>query len=179
MNSVATTFRCPADPTITVWRYIIRGINGEGWGYLLLASDGYFSAVSDYGNYAFRWTAIGEGRDFRDFLAHIGTDYLISKIAPEKRYDGGLTEKHVRQLIDEQVASGLLAEQDKKRELDLLRQQSGLENEFHFYEWMNRTDLVFEYQDIFETSHNGDAFNFCNKLFPRFAAVLRAELAGP
>lgn len=162
----------------TLRRYVLPTQDGlEGWGIFVIASDGYFSCVSDYGNYAFRWTAIGEGRDFRDFLAKIGSDYLLSKISPGQTYDGDLTEKNVLALIEKQLADGLLDEIDAEREHELLREEEHLENEFNLHQWSEKTAIEHDITQIYESSHPSDVSAFCEKLLPRFQAALRAELA--
>jgi len=167
----------PATPP-TLRRYVLPSQDSfGGWGIFVIASDGYFSCVSDYGNYAFRWTAIGEGRDFRDFLAQIGSDYLLSKISPGPTYDGDLTEKNVLALIQKQLEEGLIDEDDAERERELLREESHLENEIHFYRWSEETAIEHDVSEIYETSHPSDVIAFCEKLLPRFQAALRAELA--
>lgn len=68
--------------TLTVWQYDLPSEEGSGWGTFLLRSDGYFSCVTDYGNYAFRWLHHGEA-DFRLFWLKNRwdwPDYTVSKL---------------------------------------------------------------------------------------------------
>jgi len=165
-----------ASPTLR--RYVLPSVNSlEGWGIFVIASDGYFSSVSDYGNYAFRWTAIGEGRDFREFLAQIGSDYLLGKISPGRTYDGDMTEKNVLALIQKQLEDGLIDDDDAEREKELLRDEDHLENVVNFHQWSEKTAIEHDVSGIYETSHPSDVVAFCEKLLPRFQAALRAELA--
>lgn len=167
----------PATASPTLRRYVLPSITGEGWGIFVIGSDGYFSCVSDFGNYAFQWTAIGEGRDFRDFLAQIGHDYLLSKISPGRTYDGDLTEKNVLALIQEQLQAGLLDTADVAREHALLREEDHLHNDLNLYKWSAQTALEHDTSAIYGTSHPSDVCAFCEKLLPRFQTMLRAELA--
>lgn len=68
----------PGQP-VTVWRYYVPSHRHQGWGIFLLTSDGMLAVVSDYGNYAFRWSAFGEG-DFRHFVMKL----LAADLAQER-----------------------------------------------------------------------------------------------
>jgi hypothetical protein len=162
-----------SEPTIHLWRYLIPSSGLEGWGLFLIASDGYFSCVSDYGNYAYRWNAFGD-RDFREFLIGLNADYLIGKIAPEQRYDGPLTLGHVKKYIDELHEKKNISVHRMKEELELIGKTS-LENEFAFFEWTQDTSLD-EPQSFYSTSHSSDVHNFCKHLWPRFVEVLKKDL---
>ena len=83
-----------------LWRYTIPSVNNEGWAIFVIGSDGYFSAVSDYGNYAHIWRCIG-CKDFREFLLNAERDcsYFAAKLAPEKVYDGEQTAENIRYAI--------------------------------------------------------------------------------
>lgn len=64
------------------WRYDFPSVNGEGWGTIILGSDGYFSVVSDYGNFAYRWSHHAHD-DFRRFWLvdrWNWPDYTVSKL---------------------------------------------------------------------------------------------------
>lgn len=66
----------------TIWVYDLPSVAGEGWGTFILRSDGYFSCVTDYGNYAFRWLRHGED-DFRAFWLKDRWNfpsYVVSKL---------------------------------------------------------------------------------------------------
>ena len=55
-------------------RYNIPSINGEGWAVVVLdLKDGYFSTVSDWGNYSYMWPNIGEG---------LGSSYVVRLLTP-------------------------------------------------------------------------------------------------
>lgn len=70
------------DLTVQTWAYTLRDEDGRWLAQVVLAADGYFSAVSDYGNFSFAWRAFGykDGRDFRDFLSGLGVDYFGEKM---------------------------------------------------------------------------------------------------
>lgn len=55
--------------------YHLPNVNGEGYAYILLDLEkNMFATVSDWGNYACRWSA--PGPDFRRFLARCDGDYV-------------------------------------------------------------------------------------------------------
>lgn len=68
----------PKKSSVTCWRYALPPIRHEGWAIVHIDSHGFFAVVSEFGNYAFNWSAFGE--DFRQFLLGIDTDYLCGKL---------------------------------------------------------------------------------------------------
>jgi hypothetical protein len=71
---------------VKLYRYAIPHVKHEGWAEVVIGSNGYFSTVSDYGDYAFRWTHFGE-RDFREFFIHLNADYVHHKLDPSTVFD--------------------------------------------------------------------------------------------
>lgn len=59
--------------------YTLRYKNGAWLAQVLISNDGMFSAVSDWGNFAFAWRSFNG--DFRDFLLSIRPDYFGNKMA--------------------------------------------------------------------------------------------------
>jgi hypothetical protein len=80
---------------VKLYRYYLPSEKYEGWAEIVVGSNGFFAAVSDYGNYAFRWTHFGEG-DFREFLLRLGGDYVRSKLDPSRVLDLAATKKACR-----------------------------------------------------------------------------------
>lgn len=81
--------------TPTVWQYDFSSVNGEGWGSFVLRSDGYFSAVTDFGNYAYRWLNHGHD-DFREFWLENRWDYpsyIVSKFTNPMHYQSAKSRK--------------------------------------------------------------------------------------
>lgn len=59
--------------------YKLPSIKGEGWAHISLNTEtGFFATVSDWGNYAYIWTA--PGGEFRAFLMGLQPDYLYGKL---------------------------------------------------------------------------------------------------
>ena len=59
--------------------YTIRTDQGDWLGQVVLTSDGMFAAVTDFGNLSYIWRSTGE-KDFREFIAGLGTGYFGSKL---------------------------------------------------------------------------------------------------
>jgi hypothetical protein len=70
---------------VTARSLTLRKDNGAWLAQVVITSDGMFSAVSDYGNFAFSWRSIGD-RTFEDFLIGLGEDYFESKMINSMAY---------------------------------------------------------------------------------------------
>jgi hypothetical protein len=162
---------------IKVWRYYIPGENSVfGWGVFLLDSSGMFTAVTDYGNYAYQWLCTGHD-DFRGFvigLARGCPDYLLSKIS-QLIYDGDRTLEHVKEHILEYRRDGDYTKEFARKEWELLGDCNDLDSEYDFYDWMQNTEI----QDPWELScsdYPKCARHFAERLVPRLAKILEREL---
>lgn len=94
--------------TIQTWRYEIPNDQyGQGHGVVVMDSTGYFSAVTDFGNYAFGWWYHGE-RDFREFIAGLrgSTCYVMGKLGKKDELDLERTVQHVKEQIIEKRRRG-------------------------------------------------------------------------
>jgi hypothetical protein len=58
--------------------YTLRGENEEWLGQIVLTSDGLFASVTDYGNLSYAWRSYG--KDFREFICSLNTQYFGSKL---------------------------------------------------------------------------------------------------
>lgn len=79
-------------------RYNIPSRHLEGWAIVVIDTDGYFSTVSDYGNYAYRWGAMGVD-DLRKFLVSCDGEYMLGKISPGHEFDPTATERALREIV--------------------------------------------------------------------------------
>lgn len=163
--------------------YRLDSVKGEGWAWIVVSSSGYFSAVSDFGNYAFFWTHHG-CKDFRQFLynAHKSWDYFCSKLSygpgnKNKEYDGTGTYERIKEHILEYRKMG--GHPDRKRflrgwdretareEWDLLHEDcEKVETEGDWDHWMRRTNI----QDAWEFRHErwpGGLERFCKETLKR------------
>lgn len=179
------------DKEVKLRRYYLPSLRSEGWGIFVIGSDGYFSAVSDYGNYAFRWNSIGCD-DFRTFLIGLEPGYLMSKLScsHDWPYDSDATLKSVKREIleirrqwQEHHARSVGFGKDEvgspewaRAEWDLLEEHSELDSTFNFHMWLADTTLEEAWNNI-EHSPPSDLVAFTTKLWKRFSDVLRSELA--
>jgi hypothetical protein len=58
--------------------YTLYGERGEWLGQIVLTSDGLFASVTDYGNLSYSWRSFG--KDFREFICGLHTQYFGSKL---------------------------------------------------------------------------------------------------
>lgn len=157
----------------TVRLYDVRGDRGQWLGRFIITDDGYFSTVSDYGNYAFWWSHAGSC--FRRFLTNIDAGYLLGKISRSSEYDGDRTVKAARRHILEQRKEGGVTKEWAREEWDLINDHSSLDSRESFAMWWQNTkiDCAHEFS-VFDFP--GDAKAFATIAFPAFVKVLVAEL---
>lgn len=166
----------PAKP-IQLWRYAFPSRKGEGWAIFVLGSDGYFSVVSDFGNYSYIWSSIGCD-DFREFLLEIESGYLLGKISRQTEWQGEEVLKSVKQYILEHRRDGSYTREEAREEWDLLQEVNDFYAEGDFQEWYFHSGS--KIQDAYEFSRKDyptEARNFCTQVMPRLREVLKAELA--
>lgn len=120
----------------TLWRYSVPSKNGEGWAIFVLGSDGFFSVVSDFGNYAFLWTDPGV-KDFREFFLNIDRKkgYFIRKLSNgQLDYDNEKTQAFVTQALSK------LTEAERVYNEELIEDTyNNLYSEQDFLGWANAT----------------------------------------
>jgi hypothetical protein len=168
----------PAKREVKLWRYHLPSENGEGWAIIVIGSDGFFSAVSDYGSYGYFWSHHG-CKDVRQFFlrAPRNWDYFLGKLAPKPwGFDGPATYKAIRECILEGRRRGGWDRMRARTEWDALK-ESGLENGhlYEYYQWgeCTRIDCFYE---LGVYSPPGDAVAFCKETLGRLALVIRDEL---
>lgn len=166
---------------IKLYRYDLPNVDGEGWAIIVLGSDGFFSAVSDYGNYGHYWSAHGTD-DFRQFVlrrcTEVGWESNAAKLGHGTEYDGAATCAAIETEIRRRREAGELSDCEALNELELLEDHDDVSSSQDLALWLNATEL----EQIFETglvvySHPSDVRAFCQKTLPRLAEVLCAELA--
>lgn len=177
--------------TVKLRRYSLPSIKGEGWAIVVIGSDGYFSTVSDHGNYANIWSHTGT-KDFRDFLLSLDDDYIAKKIGPsEEVFNVKRTEAAIREALLE-VINGLvhLDEDEDGDEVRVIRDQDKYDrmNEelehipdmrdgrHAFEDWCSSTELDEPHTyAVFETERV--AMSWVKHVFPRLKEAIRLEKA--
>lgn len=160
---------------VTLRRYVLPSQHGEGWATIVIGSDGYFSTVSDYGNYAYQWCNFGD-RDFRSFLVSVDADYLRRKLDPSEIFDREATVRNLLAAIERAQHKGELTPDEADDETDRVL---GIYSECEFSAWVwHLTDL--DYDDYLAEAlvmrPPGAIVGFVERIFPRFKALLREEL---
>lgn len=164
---------------VKLWRYVLKSERGEGWAIFVLGSDGYFSAVSDYGSYAFLWTH-HDHKDFREFLlrADRDWDYFVNKLHHgKKHYDGEETKKFILQSLYDRM-DGIFNKQDLDREIDLLENEYDIEGSEHeFFNWCSRSDNPIDMPyEMHCECYPPDVMNFVKKAMLRLIPLLKKDL---
>lgn len=153
------------------------------WAEVIITSGGFFSAVSDYGNYAFAWRSFGD-RDFRSFLlnAEKDVDYFTKKLqhggdGPGDVYDGEPTVRAIKEHILRHRRDLSWTAESAREQWDLLSRHDVEDNEVEFGAWYRETDIA----DAYEFAHrkrNPQAKAFVERiLVARLCPIFRAELA--
>ena len=161
------------------WNYKVPAESCQGWGKFSLDSSGYFSAVSDYGNYAFQWTSFGEGVDFREFLSSLDADYLMGKLGRRDWYDGDATVLAIRKRVlelrrDRSITKDVAADVWAAIEDDLEGNPDSPESAHNF---IGKFDCMADEWEICRYDFPPDLKAFAEKLMPRLHVLLKADMA--
>lgn len=148
---------------------------GEGWGIFLIDDRGFFAVVSDWGNYAYMWTA--PGQEFRKFLCQLNADYLCIKLAPQLVYDGEKTEQRIRRHILRCRRERRIDRETARREIDRLESLALYQHQCEYGRWLEQSELEDAFSVMSCFVRDPQTMQFCKRLYPRFVEVLRAELA--
>ncbi len=160
-------------------RYNIPSVNGEGWAVVVLdLKDGYFSTVSDWGNYSYMWPNIGEGLDFRQFLCSTAPDSFWGKITQGREawvWDVDATQKAMQLKLDGMLVAGKIDIEIMEGARDLL---STVEDWSSLESWSSDSDLDYQdWVDILVCKREGQSWSFVEKVLPRLRLLLQEELA--
>jgi len=147
----------------------------EGWGKFVIDSSGYFSAVSDYGNYAFQWSAFGEGVDFRDFLCSLNSDYLMGKLGRRDWFDSTKTHGKIKRIIIEMRKDGSVTKEAARDVWEDMPNPCDTETDYREYlegKWGFFQDLC----GIMDYDFPPDLMAFATRLYPRLVGEMRQEI---
>lgn len=170
----------------SIYEYRLRTDKGHWLADVILRSDGFFSTVSDWGNYAFRWTH--PGMEFRAFVAQLEgqDDYVCSKLAKRDWWDGEQTLKNIKHRITSGRRDGWLTKARAEEEwghlidacatfwsegLNGVREMDHLQ----FSRFYDKTSLD-DAGELASYDYPPDVRGFCREVMPRLAAAIRAEL---
>ncbi len=163
----------PHASQIKCWRYYLPSQVGEGWVLAWLDAFGFFSVVSDYGNYAYKWSQFGE--DFREFFCGLDSAYVAGKICKNRsEYSGSETEEAIKRYILQKRRN-----QDWDKEHAAIEWDTACEADFSssegFSEWYRQTDI--------DDAHEYAVYDidwqtrmFCEKALPRLQRFILDEM---
>ncbi len=162
---------------LKVWQYTLPPLRGEGWAIIILREDGYFSTVSDFGNYAYLWTSTG-CKDFREFLLTADRDwhYFAKKLNPKTHVDNRESIKNLLEELFRRRRQRKISKEDARNIFEII----GTYDED--WEGLLRdqdTDLTREFPETWNytiTSLDSDVIGFCQKILPRLNVILRKQL---
>lgn len=160
------------------WRYSIPNEKYQGWAILFLDDAGCFAALSDYGNYAYRWNAngLGDARDLRDFIVTCDPEYILRKISQKTAYDADKTLADVQRTILEKRRWGGWSKERASSEWEEVKYCGYLSAEFHFQTWLEETSLE-DAGELARYTYPVDALAFMERAWPRLKASIQADLA--
>jgi hypothetical protein len=161
------------------WRYSVPNLAGEGWAVLFLDEGGCFSALSDWGNVAYRWNQRGlpEGVDFRQFLLECDADYITRKLGQNRtEYDPDATKESIRQFIlnRRRDSCGDRARVRARDEWDLVDDMGDSMGDFE--RWVENTDIDDTPSEFYCTRFVNEVTSFMKHAWPRLREVIAQDL---
>jgi hypothetical protein len=100
---------------VTAESFTLRTESGQWLGQVVLTSDGLFSSVTDYGNFAYAWRSYGE-KDFKDFILQLDIPYFAGKMYQGISYVAyGKKFEKAAERFAEMILPALQAEIKKQR----------------------------------------------------------------
>lgn len=167
----------PQPAEVKVWRYSFPSVKGEGWAIFFLDETGCFAALSDYGDWSYRWSQRGlpEGLTFRHFLLQCDDDYVLRKIAPIQEYDPESTLQGIKETISGMRRERQLTKEEARDEWELPYMNEGLCDEFQFWNWAQATELV-DTHEFYCTKYSAQARAFIRECMPRLREAIKNDL---
>lgn len=160
------------------YRYVYRGEKGGfGWFIVVLDETGFFSTVSDYGSYAYQWSAFSG--DFRKFLCGCDAGYLISKLNPRKVPDWDQTYENVKQHILEERRGGFYSKDKARFLLNLAKDKIKRQSDFDFKDFLDEAsneDSHTLWHEFYSQKPEASIDGFARRLFPKLVIMMRTEL---
>jgi hypothetical protein len=165
----------PSD--VKTWRYSFPSVKGEGWAIIFLDETGCFAALSDYGDWSYRWNQRGlpEETTFRHFIIQCEDDYILRKIAPKQEYDDEATLQAVRETILGMRREKQLTAEEARDEWELPDLHEGLCDEYQFWGWANQTELP-DTHELTCYKYSEQARAFIKHSLPRLREAIKNDL---
>ncbi|MCP3065305.1 hypothetical protein LXT21_41690 [Myxococcus sp. K38C18041901] len=171
----------------SIWQYRLRTEKGAWLADVILRSDGFFATVSDWGNYACRWSS--PGCPFREFVARLALspDYVSGKLESRDWYDGEGTLKRIREYLLTSRRERSLSKEDAAKEWRVLAEsldcftggvpRDALDIDLEqFGRWYHATSIA-DAAGFARYDYPPDVQSFAREVMPALAVAIRAELA--
>ena len=158
----------------TFWRYSLPNDKPmEGWAVILMDDTGMFMAVSDFGDYCYKWTHHGMD-DFRKFMLKIEAGYFCGKVSSRTEFQADRTKKAALKFLLELRRDNCWTKDEARKEWDMI-QTVDFDNEEERNEWVRNSDMDEAYE-FFEMDYPSDVKYFAQRILPRLAEVIKAQL---
>lgn len=163
--------------SVKFWKYYVPSVDGlEGWGIFILDSTGMFSAVTDYGNAAYKFE-VRAGEDIRKYFAKGVPGNLKEKLFYNLQcYDGEETLIRAQEYILEARREKSYSREQAREEWDLLELNEWIDNDANFVRWFDATSID-DAGEFYTMGYPPSCRGFVNKIMPRFCEVVAKELA--
>lgn len=166
----------------TADRYTIKWQGG--WAVVFLTEDGFFSAISDYGNYSYHWGS--PGRPFKEFVIGLLDDprYFMCKVS-KMGFDYDTSLNNIKRDVLKARRVGDIDSEDARICMDEIEDNlshraelsefcHGIEDCFWLLTGIYGNDLssiplAYEY--------DAQVKGFVREVFPRLAEILKKELS--
>lgn len=168
-----------AQSAIKTWRYDIPGepefhpATFVGRGTIFLGNDGCFSAITDYGNWSYKWQ--GKYDDFRWWFVGFGAFYVLEKIAKQTELNIKDGAKYIQELIDQdRINEDELTKflnDDEQGYLDDLVEDLDLDAWCRVSHWGSDSEIYQSFYDYPE-----QAKHFVNVFLPRAQTIVIQDL---
>ncbi|EEM37739.1 hypothetical protein P9Y62_12725 [Bacillus thuringiensis] len=157
----------------SAFRYSVPSVDGEGWGIFLLDRSGIFTAVTDFGNFAY-WFSLRENESVEEFLLSTRPDQILCKIANRDVVDIEETINYIKENLLYDRREGRFREEWKLIE-ELQEDLDEYPNDVAFQYWYDKTHIQFD-DGFYQYKYPSAAVRFSNETFVRLQEKLRAEL---
>jgi len=168
---------------VTYRRYVWRQAP-FGWAIFVVGSDGFFSAVSDYGNYSYLWRDHACD-DFREFLlrAKRDSDYFIRCLRPKRIYDPDATERRIKEAICRERRSRSLSKEDARTAWNEITDAEigfgyDLYTEVDFTRWYDNSvgaSKLYDPSDMYATMNDPMVVRFVKEAMVGLAEIIQKE----
>lgn len=149
--------------------------HGLGWFQVYLGDKGQFTAISDYGNWGYVWTAVGGPKEdpylerFLRFLVSCDSSYVMAKLGQGKDrvFDGENSYLGIKEAILEARREGYLDAEEARREWNFLEYATSvwdLNAEGWWYLWQEETELS-DVHEYWVSTYPGELIGFVEEVF--------------